>query len=240
MSHYDQYCVQEFLEYISADASPQLNQWHCSSLDTDENSYHFPDIDILGLCASNTFLISSSPGSTYIYLVPSIQVNCSGTVTALEYLYRRIEVENGTEDLVFTFLRFHQNGSDITLLGETQIYTDRNSDVCSSDNICCSGNMLLNTMDQFNFPDLNFAFGIVIPSEAVNLLSFFDVAHTVEQYQVVTSNLVVGGMTKLSNDTFSIDQGSRVLTFRICKFIIEQLFRLCLLPIIKLLFLYSY
>lgn len=148
--------------------------------------------------------------------MPSAQVNCSGTVTALQYAYRWDGI-SGTEELVFTLLIFRQSGTDITVLGKTEVRT--NSGECRDISACCIGTTSLRPMDQFAIPDSNFAFGIVIPAHSPQLLvGFLNSANRVKQYQKVSFNPIVGSTTKLLKAELVLDQGLRVLVFRICKF----------------------
>ena len=94
-------------------------QWSCSSLDTANNRYLLPDLDIeddsdVASRSDGTFVsVTALIGEDYIFPVPSA-LNCGGTVSAIQYCYigDRIGIR---DQLVFTLLTLQQNSMDFTI-----------------------------------------------------------------------------------------------------------------------------
>lgn len=166
-------------------------------------------------------LISSSYSRSYIYPVPNTEVNCSGTVNAVEYCYTGSQNQFGTEQLVFTLSILNQSGSSITVINTKDVISTPNDGKCtlrsfSSIQYCCDVTSL-SVADQFQLPASNFAFGITIPSSGVNLLGWspsrypdFIVNHYVEDFPLTNGN------TYMLNNIV-IDQAHRLLRFHISK-----------------------
>ena len=160
---------------------------------------------------------SSVGGTTYIYPVPLTQVNCSGTVSAVEYCYRGSTGQLGTELLAFTLLTLEQNGLNFTITDRIEIRTTPHSQICTGGianiQFCCDTTSL-NMADHFILPASNFAFGIAIPPSSVSLLGFrssLQVAHYQEAQTVIPS---VGSTFSVSNP---VTQGLRLLQFHMSK-----------------------
>ena len=152
---------------------------------------------------------------SFIYSVPSTQVNCSGTVSAVEYCYRGSTGQLGTELLAFTLLTLEQNGLDFTITDRIEVRTTPRSQICTGDRLLfpsnqyCCDTTSLNMADHFILSASNFAFGITIPTSSVSLLgyqSLFQVAH----YQAVIPS--VGSTFSVSNQ---VTQGLRLLRFQL-------------------------
>ena len=198
-------------------------QLQCSALDAANNLYYFPslrgplegsDAIVADLALFNTYA-SSIGGVAYIYSVPSTQVNCSGTVSAVEYCYRGSDGQLGTELLAFTLLTLEQNGLNFRVTDGIEVRTIPHSQICaeSFSNIqyCCDTTSL-NMADHFILPAPNFAFGIAIPTSSVCLLGYqrlFQVAHY-QKAQTVIPN--VGSTFSVGNQ---VTQGLRALRFRL-------------------------
>ena len=196
------------------------SQQQCSALDATNNLYYFPSLrgplegndEIVEDFAFLNTYTSSVGGVTYIYSVPSTQVNCSGTVLAVEYCYRGSTGQLGTELLAFTLLTLEQNGRNFNITDRIEVRTTPHSQICteSFSNIqyCCDTTSL-NMADHFILPASNFAFGIAIPTSSVTLLGYqrlFQVAHYQTVIQSVESTFSVGNQ---------VTQGLRLLRFQL-------------------------
>ena len=199
-------------------------QWQCSALDTADNRYYLPDLQdgnsltILLIALTASAYTPSSVGVTYIYTVPSIEVSCSGTVSAIGYCYTGSSEQLETEQLVFTFLTLKQNGLNFTVTDSIEVRARPRSQICSQlrGTLYCCDATSLNMTDHFILPASNFAFGIAIPPSSVRLLGFnnpsLQVAHYQEAQTVIPS---VGSTFSVGN---LVTQGLRLLRFHISKF----------------------
>ena len=166
-------------------------QWSCSPLlDTIGDRYRLPDLgdggveDIAGI-----LLFPVVP--SFIYPIPST-LNCSGTVTAVQYCYRARDIQLGRELLVFTLLTLQQSGLNFTITDVIPIRSTPMSDICTQSSILfmgtfqyCCDILSLDMLDSFLLPAENFAFGVQI-SSSVNLLGyngFFPPQFVVEQFR---------------------------------------------------------
>ena len=202
-------------------------QLQCSALDAAKNLYYFPSLRgplegsdeiVAGFASSNTYILSS-PGVSFIYSVPSTQVNCSGTVLVVEYCYRGSNGQLGTELLAFTLLTLEQNGRDFRVTDRIEIRTTPLPQICTGDRFIlpnyqyCCGTTSLNMADHFILPASNFAFGIAIPTtSSVSLLghqSLFQVAHYQESQTIIPS---VGSTFSVGNQ---VTQGLKLLRFQL-------------------------
>ena len=158
-------------------------QWSCSPQpDAIGDRYHLPDLeygddeDVVKILRNLTLIES---GTSYIYPIPST-LNCSGTVTAVEYCYRAVNSQLGREQLVFTLLTLQQSGLEFTITDVIPISSTPTSDICTLTStyleslfsppqyIICCDTLSLNMMDRFLLSAENFAFGVI----AVNLLTY--------------------------------------------------------------------
>ena len=152
---------------------------------------------------------------TYIYSAPSTQVNCSGTVSAVEYCYRGSDRQLGNEQLAFTLLTLEQNDRNFRITDRIEVRTTPHSQICTgsifSIQYCCDATSL-NMADHFPLPAPNFAFGIAIPTLSVSLLgyqSLFQVAHYQVSQAIIPS---VGSTFSVGNQ---VTQGLRLLRFQL-------------------------
>ena len=197
-------------------------QWQCSALDA-ANLYYLPNLpegNDRAVAVLFGSYISSSAGTAYIYPVPSTQVNCSGTVSAVEYCYRGSTGQLGTELLAFTLLTLEQNGRNFRVTDRIDIRTTPHSQICTGYQFIlpnyqyCCDTTSLNMADRFILPASNFAFGIAIPTSSVSLLGYrssLQVAHYQEAQTVIPN---VGSTFSVGNQ---VTQGLRVLQFHMSK-----------------------
>ena len=202
-------------------------QWQCSALDAANNLYYLPNLpegNDGAVALSALLYIPSSAGVTYIYPVPSTQVNCSGTVSAVEYCYRGSDGQLGTELLAFTLLTLEQNGLNFRITDRIEIQTTPRSQICTgslfSIQYCCDA-ISLNMADHFPLPAPNFAFGIAIPTSNVSLLGFrssLQVAHyQVAHYQVAQTVIPSVGSTFSVGNQDQVTRGLRLLRLHMSK-----------------------
>ena len=195
-------------------------QLQCSALDAANNLYYLPNLPEGndGVVALSALLyIPSSAGVTYIYPVPSTQVNCSGTVSAVEYCYGGNSGQLGTELLAFTLLTLEQNGLNFRITDRIEVRTTPRSQICTGiiTQYCCDTTSL-NMADHFPLPAPNFAFGIAIPPSSVSLLGFrssLQVAH----YQVSQTVIPNVGSTFSVSNQDQVTQGLRLLRLHMSK-----------------------
>ena len=117
---------------------------------------------------------TSSENILFIYPVPPV-LNCSGGVSAVKYCYRARDGHLGTKQHIFTLLTLTQNGLSFSITDAIAVRAIPRVESCydaplTSNQYCC-GSHTLDTMDQFNLPAANFAFGI-LPSSDVNILGY--------------------------------------------------------------------
>ena len=210
----------------------QEYKWHCSDWNDTSNTYYFPNVDIelLSLLYAKIFLVPSTAGVAYIYPVSSTQVNCSGTVSAVEYCYTVGREQLGTEQLAFTLLTLEKNGLDLEeVRKEIEVQTTPQSEICPlsgpRNHYYCCDITPLDITDQLPLPHTDFDFGIIIPDSNVNLLGYnplFNRALQVENYQIRTSSIPATGFNTISltNTRKTTDQTLRLLRFHIGELII--------------------
>ena len=194
-------------------------------MDSTDNLFYLPAFDFggSGTVLSNFFrVISSSPGATYIYPVNGSQLNCSGTVTGVEYCYRGSSSDYGTEISVFTLSMLMQDSTgQFTVTDITDIRSTPTSTICSSFfNAYCCDITLLNPEDQFQLPSQNFAYALTIPSSGFNLLGWRASSYpqyVVRQYRSSVAP-IVGGVYVLDSNDLITDEAHRLLRFLISKY----------------------
>ena len=185
-------------------------QWSCSSLDTANNRYLLPDLDIGDDSdVARSALISSDTSTSvdYIFPVPSA-LNCSGTVSAIRFCYTGDSI--GTEQSVFTLLTLQQNNLDFTITDVIPVRSTPTTEICTvgfllfvgTVQYCCD-TLSLDMMDRFSLPAPNFAFG-VLPEDS-SLLTYHpsisaNSVFLVEHFRF--PNTVIG--TATSGSTFSL------------------------------------
>ncbi len=110
----------------------QLYQWSCSALNTSTNRNTLPDLrygDDENVASIRGGLL---PSDLDIYPVPST-LNCSGTVSAVEYCYAglRSDVTYGTNHPVFTLLTLEQNGLTFRITGMISVHSTPTDQKCT-------------------------------------------------------------------------------------------------------------
>ncbi len=113
------------------------------------------------------FLDDSQFGVTYIYPIPSAEVKCSGTVSALEYCYTR--TSDSSTQLVFTLLILMQNNHEFTITDKIDVRSTPGSSICTFNHCDIA---VLNMSNQFPLPRSNFTFGLFLPVSGLKLLAY--------------------------------------------------------------------
>lgn len=215
----------------SAGVHAQLYEWNCSALDTASNTFSLPDLEIsndyVSSIAVNVSISLTNIG--YIYPVPST-LNCSGTVTEIQYCY--FADGFGTGIFIFTLLTLEQSGLNFTITSQVDVQSTPTGQICTAGspfvgiNQYCCDTLTLDTMSHFNLPAGQFAFGII---PEFNMLSFspagfpsFLVEHfTFDMADEV--NMPIIGMTYTLNETNrQTEQTLRLFKFLISKYIVQS------------------
>ncbi len=209
----------------------ELYEWSCSPLDASNGHYTLPDLGNLDDAdvANISQDVEVFDDGVDIYPVPST-LNCSGTVSAVEYCYAglREDLTYETNHPVFTLLILEQTGLTFTITDMVDVYSMPTTQKCtdslpvdnSSYRICCDSFVL----DQFPLPAPDFAFGIAPASLAVSQIGYPVESFPefrVELYSLSTSDLD----TPAVGDTFTLnDNTSRITnqTLRLLQFVISK------------------
>ena len=114
---------------------------------------------------------SHQRSTSYVYSIPSTELNCTGTITVVDYRIRNDSIDNAPKNgyLVFNLSTLYQSGSFFTVNDSIPVNSMPNRMKCmgsgnnNMDNYYCCDMMRLNGTDQFQLPAENFAFGITTP-----------------------------------------------------------------------------
>ena len=182
------------------------------------------------IAMNNISFVNSGQNQTYIFSTLS-GLDCSGTVTAIEYCYSGIRSFNppfflGNTWPVFALSILHKNGSTFSVIKVTEFATTptvSNMLCVRADgdiNYCCDV-MLLEYAQQFQIAASNFALGITVLDSRAALLewnsSFSE--YMVEQYLTPSSMYLTAGMSFTLMDSEKVNQTLKLLHFRISKLI---------------------
>ena len=221
-----------------AGVDAQLYQWSCSSLDTFTNTYTLPDLGYTDdRDVSADFVARFSDGLMVdVFPIPPM-LNCSGTVSAVEYCYGSLlrpgssrNTRYGTRYLAFTLLILEQDGLnfmitdliDIHSTPTVQICSDRTFSFTTTTSRYCCDRFALDNVNQFHLPASKFAFGVVRGSSLVFHLRYPSsfASFQVEQYSFAMTDLgtpAVGDTIALSHADRRTDMALRFLEFVISK-----------------------
>ena len=189
-------------------------EWKCSPLDTDEKKHYLPDFGGRTVVLGYTWE-QSPAGITYIYDVDESTLNCSGTVTAVEFCYVRTSAmrRNVFDLLILT----QQDNNTARITKSIPICFHPSSDKCDSSNSskCCDV-MTLTEQDQFNISTSHFLIGMVnvaIPNLAAPYSNMYS------RFQTPSYQLSVGQPTANSMFTLTgtITRPLRLMWFHISK-----------------------
>ncbi len=184
-------------------------------MDTVNNKYYIPDLGGTATVLGYTWQ-QSVPGVTYVYDVDESTLNCSGTVTAVEFCYVRTSVSrrNVFDLLILT----RQDSNSIRVTKSIPISFHPSSNQCDSSNPpeCCD-TMTLSDQDQFNIAASNFLIGMVNVVETPNLATPFPGLYSkfeTSSYQLSVGRPTVNSVLTL---TGAISQPLRLMWFHISK-----------------------
>ena len=217
-----------FFQYYTHAGIDAQYQWSCSPLDTANNRYILPDLGIRDEddVGDNRFnLFPSNTDVVYIFPLPST-LNCSGTVSAMQYCYGTSVNNLGTEQLIFTLLTLEQNDLIFIINNTVVVRSTPSRDICTRREVVinfeyCCDTLSLEIADLFFLPVSNFAFG-VIPVSILAYNPTFSVndPFLVEHYRFPTSVIgtpAVGNMFTLDGANLVTDRSLRLLQFFISK-----------------------
>ena len=182
-------------------------------MDTNNNEHSLPDFgrrtEVLGYTWE-----SSGVGSTYIYDVDENTLNCSGTVTAVEFCFfkpSRMSHKNVFDLLILT--QQDNNTAQVNKSIPIRFHPPL-INKCNS-NKCCDV-MTLTEQDQFNISTSNFLIGMV-NVETTNLAAPF--ANMYPRFQTTSYQLSVGrtSVNSMLTLTGAISQPLRLMWFHISK-----------------------
>ena len=147
-------------------------QWSCSPLDTANNRYLIPDLGIRDdgdVADIRGELDRSDTSLTYFFPIPPT-LNCSGTVSAVQFCY--LDNIPRFSNIVFTLLTLERNDLDFEVISQTTIRSSPSPGLCTTPFLsiftyCCDTVSLGN----FDIPAPNFTFGVVL-SSALPLLTY--------------------------------------------------------------------
>ena len=224
---------------IITGADAQLYEWSCSPLDADSNRYTLPDLryeDAANVASIGERLEASDDDNVDVFPVPST-LNCSGTVSAVQYCYagRRIDVVYGRTYPIFTLLTLEQNGLSFEIADVIDVSSVPVEQICMERfflvtgfigfvRYCCDTLLLGDLMDRFSLPKSSFAFGVMSTSTSINQIRYIANSFPefqVEQYSTPASTIgtpTVGGTFTLTDDSRRTDMALRLLQFVISKY----------------------
>lgn len=209
----------------------QLYEWSCSPLDVNSNHYTLPDLgygDDENVASIGDHLAGSD--DVDIYPVPST-LNCSGTVTALQFCYAGLVPvsdtgahQYGVDHVVFTLLILEQTNLAFRILNLIEVRhipTVLNCTDISNYRYCCDI-FHLDTADYFSLLEQNFAFGMV-RTPSTTLVEYdidaFPSLRVMERYRfhvAILGVVQVGNIFILDNST-RIDESLALFEFIISK-----------------------
>ncbi len=183
-------------------------------MDTVNNKYYLPDLGGTASVLGYTWE-QSADGVTYIYDVDESTLNCSGTVTAVEFCY---VTTSATRRNVFDLLILtRQDSNSIRVTKSIPISFQPSLAQCdSSDSSECCYTITLPELDQFNLPTSNFLIGMV-NVETPNLAAPFTGVYSrfeTPSYQLSVGRPSVNSMLTLSG---AITHPLRLMWFHISK-----------------------
>ena len=213
--------------------SGQLYEWSCSPRDANTDSFTLPNLgyqDDENVAGLNEF---NSPSSDLdVYLIPST-LNCSGTVTAVEFCYFGSDegIVFGTNYSVFDLYILEQESLAFTVTDLMNVHSTPSNETCTdqafdegfSIRYCCD-KVPLSLPDQFRLPGTNSAFGAMRTAGTFSTLSYTPdnfPEFEVESYLVSSRTTLAVGDTLSVTDTIRRTNGLRFLQFTICKFIVQ-------------------
>lgn len=169
---------------------------------------------------SSESVAQSDINSAIIFPVPPM-LNCSGTVSEIEYCYNAIGFPTGL--VVFTLSILEKKNEETFLVTNTvSIQSSNNCPTTggfSQFQFCC-GTLTLHSSDQFHLPTENFAFGIVTLSSSRTLAAFPSTVspqYLVEHYTVSVTEVPVMG------DTLRVGSTETNKTLRLLQFSMSEL-----------------
>ena len=234
------------MEFISSDVNSQY-EWSCSPLSIN-NSYTLPDLDFKTVENIDN-VVGVTNDVTDVFPIPPT-LNCSGTVSAIDYCYigREDSLIYGMRYLIFTLVTLEQENLTFTITDVIPVHSTPTAQKCimQTNDLYCCDSLQLNTTHQFNLPVPNFAFGMIrSTSQEIRQLRYrnrvnmgrFIPEFLVEQYNFDTTQDLdtpqAGDIFRLNDSSRTLDRGLRIIQFTISKTnTYSQYGKGCLQPII--------
>ena len=167
-------------------------QWACSTQPNENNERYIPSMRDRGVTTEVT-----SGHELFIYRVPTLDANCYGSVTTIEYCYRyTTSAGTGRATFNWTVLVLEEAGNNFvinrTYVIQSSLPTDSVNCTRNGEQVTCYDRT---TIDRFDLP-INFIFGVTESAQGnthgATLLGFHD---AFPQYRVNTVLLNKAGLT---------------------------------------------
>ena len=195
--------------------------WRCSP--PSDNVFYFPDIPATVPEIGSTLV--EATGYNLVYIYPTDSLNCSGTVTGVEYCYQP-DSDEKANDVIFTLLIFDKLSSNTTDMDITEIPipTPGVSPNCSSsDTICCDSYRFID--QELSLHSDNFIFGILTSSSGNKLYGF----HSAFSTHKVNAHLFNEDVLRSGQ----LDLASEMRSLRIVRLILSKCKSSMWYPLIK-------
>ncbi len=131
---------------------------------------------------------STYPATVIIYPVTLNSLDCNGIVTGVEYCYRRADLNSN----IFTLLILRENADTFRITRVMLIPRPPSTDETCNGMICC-GSHSFTSVEQFELPISNFAFGVIDPIGGHELFGFHSTRTEFQtlQYLILPSSVTI-------------------------------------------------
>ncbi len=191
-------------------------EWSCSNAvsDSDSTIAYIPDIDVDPNTLRSTE--DTSAATVIIYPVSSNSLDCNGIVTRVEYCYNKV---GASMTNIFTLLILRENADMFRITRVMLIPRPPSTDETCIGMICC-GSHNFTSVEQFELPISNFAFGVIDPMGG-HLLGFHSTRTEFQtlQYHITTSSLSLNVNATI---TKSVSSKLEDRTLRIMRFVVGK------------------
>ncbi len=157
---------------------------------------------------------ATSAGIVIIYPVTSNSLDCTGTITGVEYCYKRV----GMASNIFTLLILRENTEMFRIARVIPIPRPPSTDETCNGMECCGLHSFTST-EQFELPISNFAFGVLDPSGGHELFGFHN---TLVEFQTSQYHYTASSLSLNVNATISKSECLEGRTLRIVRFVVGK------------------
>ncbi len=144
----------------------------------------------------------------------SNSLDCTGTITGVEYCYKR----GGTASNIFTLLILRENTDMFRIARVIHIPRPHSTDETCNGMECCGSHSFTST-EQFELPISNFAFGVINPSGGHNLFGFHN---TRDEFQTSQYHYTATSLSLNVNATIPKPDRLEGRTLRIVRFVVGK------------------